>query len=343
MKIWLPAIQAGTGTDVFTERLAVALRTRGIEATITWFPRWMEFLPALMKRTSPPPGTTIIHGNGWTVAPFVGGDLPVVNTVHHLVHDPAFARYRSRAQAVYHALHVRPRDARAIRQAQAVTAVSDYVAGTVRALFGREDVRTIGNWIDTDLYRPDPAFDATSTPSRSLRLLWVGNPSRRKGFDLVPRLAGLLAGNGVTIRCVGGLRGDRVAVPASDGIQWLGRLSEAELVSEYQACDLVVSLSRYEGFGYSALEAMACGKPVVAFAAGGLADVVEHGVTGLLAPVDDLDALAANVIQLAGDPARRHEMGLAGREFACREANRVDDYVALYRELTSRHRAEAQG
>lgn len=333
MKIWLPALRVGTGTDVFTMRLADELQARGVSAEIGWFPAGMEAVPWLMGRQRPPPGTDVIHGNGWTVAPFLGRGIPVVTTVHHLVHDPAFAAYRSPAQALYHRWHLRHRDARAIREAAAVTAVSRYVAGTVRDLFGRQDVQTIGNWIDTDRYRP------SSCPEQAqggpLRLLWVGNPSRRKGADLLLALAAQL-GDAVHIRCVGGLRGDNTMLARSQSIEWLGRLDESQLIAEYQSCDVLLSLSRYEGFGYTALEAMACAKPVVAFAAGGLVDVVEDGVTGLLSPVDDLDSLVAHIHKLAQDPDLRHRLGEAALRSARARSGSAESYLRVYESVLAR-------
>jgi starch synthase len=328
MKVWLPALKAGTGTDVFTVRLREALLARGVEATIEWFPAWMEAVPELMRRVSPPPGTDLIHGNGWTVAPFVGGALPVVDTIHHLVFDPAFAAHRSTAQALYHRLHVLPRERRALRGAAAVTAVSDYVAGTVRTLFGRDDVRAIGNWVDVHRYAPDPERREAAAGERPLRVLWVGNPSRRKGFDLLPALAAAL-GDEAAIRAVGGLRGDAASVGARN-VTWLGRLDEATLVDEYRQCDVLLSTSRYEGYGYSALEAMACGRPVVAFAAGGLVDVVRHGDSGFLSPVEDLEGIVAGLRRLAADPALRARMGRAGRAFAEAQSRNADAYVDVY-------------
>lgn len=327
MKVWLPALRVGTGTDVFTLRLADALRARGVDAEIAWFPAGLELAPWLMGRRRPPPGTDLIHGNGWTVAPFLGRGIPVVTTVHHLVHDPAFAAYRSPAQALYHRWHLRHRDARAIREAAAVTAVSRYVAGTVRDLFGRHDVKTIGNWVDTDRYRP--ASRPEQARSDALRLLWVGNPSRRKGADLLPVLSARL-GDAVRIRCVGGLRGDRTSLVGSGSIEWLGRLDEPQLIAEYQACDALLSLSRYEGFGYTALEAMACAKPVVAFAAGGLVDVVEEDVTGLLSPVDDLDGLSASILRLAHDPGLRRRLGEAALLSARARSESAEEYLRVY-------------
>ena len=73
-----------------------------------------------------------------------------------------------------------------------------------------------------------------------------------------------------------------------------------------------------EGFGIPAAEAMGCETPVVASDAGGLPEVVEHGVTGLIVPRGDSAALADAMGSLLADPARRADMGRAGRERALR-------------------------
>lgn len=328
MRVWLPAIRAGTGTDVFTERLAVALRGRGVEADITWFPAWYEFLPELMRLHGVPPGTDVIHANSWLALPFVGRGVPVVTTVHHLVHDPAYAPYRSASQALYHRWHIRWREQRALRRSQAVTAVSAYVAGSVNAFCCRSDVVTIPNWIDTVRYAPDPSRVADA--GRPFRLLLVGNHSRRKGFDLLPALAAAL-GPRFELRCTGGLRdGGLAAIP---GVRILGRLSEGDLVREYQHCDAVVSLSRYEGFGYTALEGMACAKPVIAFRTSGIAEVVDGGITGFLEAVDDVPAFAARCRQLEVDRGLTLRMGSAARQRATdifSEAAALDAYQRVY-------------
>ena len=333
MRVWLPAIRAGTGVDVFTARLATALRARGVDADITWFPAGFEFLPELMRLHGVPPGTDVIHANGWLASPFVGCRVPVVATVHHLVHDPAYSPYRSAGQALYHRWHIRWREQHALRRCQAITAVSDYVAGTVRAFCGREDVTPIANWIDTARYVPDSGrvADASST----FRLLMVGNHSRRKGFDLLPELSAAL-GPRFELRCSGGLRGDGLAeVP---GVRMLGRLPEAELIAEYQQCDAVISLSRYEGFGYSALEGMACAKPVVAFRTSGVAEVVADGATGFLVPTDDTSAFVDRCLQLEADRARVLAMGSAARRRVIEtfsEQAAIDAYLRVYSGLAA--------
>jgi starch synthase len=328
MRVWLPAVRTGTGTDVFTTRLDTALRASGIESTITWFPAWQELMPELMRLMAVPHGTDVIHANGWLASPFLGRGVPIVATAHHLVHDPAYGPYRSTTQALYHNWHIRWRETRVLRESDAVTAISHYVAGTVRDFCGRNDVAVIPNWVDTARYVPDPSVDTDRT--WPFRLLMVGNHSRRKGFDLLPELAREL-GPGFEVRCTGGLRvAQTTAIP---NVEMLGRLTEAELIHEYQQCDAVLSLSRYEGFGYTALEGMACAKPFIGFRTSGLTEVVKDGVTGFLEPVDDVLALAARCRSLRNNKSLRQSMGVAGREraiekFAAPPAIRA--YIATY-------------
>lgn len=337
MKVWLPAIRSGTGADVFTLRLQAALAAQGVEAVVTWFPLWCELFPQRLHRARIPKGTDLVHVNGWVGASFVGRGLPVVVTVHHLVHDPAYAPFRSPAQTLYHRWHLRSRDLCAIRSAQAVTAVSRYVARTVESFGGCGPVHVIHNWVDIEKYSPAVGSRAPGP----FRLLLVGNRGRRKGFDLLPRFLAEL-GSGFEVRCTGGLRdGADDSLPQ---VRWLGRLEERSLIDEYRHCDAVVSLSRYEGFGYTAVEAMACGKPFLGFHSSGLAEVVP-GQAGILVEVEDVPALARAANALRQDPEACRRMGQAGRahvvsNFGIGNARR---YLELYRQLMAMEHRQVSG
>jgi glycosyltransferase involved in cell wall biosynthesis len=94
-----------------------------------------------------------------------------------------------------------------------------------------------------------------------------------------------------------------------------------------------------EGFGIPAAEAMGCETPVVASDAGGLPEVVENGVTGLVVPRGDSKALAQAIGALLSDPARRRQMGQAGRERALRLFDwdrSAEQFEEIYREVASR-------
>jgi D-inositol-3-phosphate glycosyltransferase len=94
-----------------------------------------------------------------------------------------------------------------------------------------------------------------------------------------------------------------------DLVTFLGRRSQDSLPYYYSAAEAVVVPSQYESFGMVALEAMACGKPVVASQIGGLAYLVQDGVTGFTIPVDEPIELANRLTSLLQDPGLRDRMG----------------------------------
>lgn len=100
------------------------------------------------------------------------------------------------------------------------------------------------------------------------------------------------------------------------GVRFLGPQPQERLRTLYVAADVTVLPSYYESFGMVALEAMACGSPVVASRVGGLTTTVRDGVTGHLVPEGDAPALAARLAGLLGDPDRRERLGREGRRWA---------------------------
>jgi glycosyltransferase involved in cell wall biosynthesis len=88
------------------------------------------------------------------------------------------------------------------------------------------------------------------------------------------------------------------------------------LVAAYNAAHLFVMPSLQEAFGLTALEAMACGTPTVGFAAGGILDIVDSGVTGLLVPVGDSQALAHGIGELLENQEQRASFAAGCRRSA---------------------------
>lgn len=115
-----------------------------------------------------------------------------------------------------------------------------------------------------------------------------------------------------------------------------GRVEHARVADWHNMLSVSVAVSLRESFGVAVLEASACEKPVVVSSAGGLPEVVEHGVTGLVVPPGDVARTAAAIDTLVTDPALRVRMGSAGRERVARlyEWERcVDRMIELYRSL----------
>jgi L-malate glycosyltransferase len=117
-----------------------------------------------------------------------------------------------------------------------------------------------------------------------------------------------------------------------------------DVLSVHKAFDVFVMSSLTEGLGTSLLDAMACGKPIVATTAGGMPEVVADRETGLLVPPRDDEALAAAIIQLLDDEGRRRAMGAAG-ERRVRERfsteRMVQDTLKLYERVALHAHVEA--
>jgi glycosyltransferase involved in cell wall biosynthesis len=106
----------------------------------------------------------------------------------------------------------------------------------------------------------------------------------------------------------------RVSPPVRSRVHFLGTVSLHELLQQYAQADLLVLPSVWhESYGLPVAEAMASAVPVIAARCGGVPELVEDGVTGLLVPRMDVDTLAATMRELLSDPQRLHEMGNAGR------------------------------
>jgi glycosyltransferase involved in cell wall biosynthesis len=139
------------------------------------------------------------------------------------------------------------------------------------------------------------------------------------------------------------LRATVTGLGLRDAVSFLGRVAPAAPVFERSA--VVVVPSRGEGFGMVALEAMERGRAVVASDVGGLPEIVEDGVTGIVVPPDEPEALAAALLELLRDPARAAAMGAAGRVRALaafsqgRCTDRIEELYRAALETGSRRRA----
>jgi glycosyltransferase involved in cell wall biosynthesis len=140
------------------------------------------------------------------------------------------------------------------------------------------------------------------------------------------------------------LRRQAAVAGLGERMVWVGPVPYAQLPRYYAESDMLVAPSRFEPFGMVYLEAMAAGCPVVASAAGGVPEIVQHGKTGQLVPPDDASALASAISNLLAAPGRRRQISLAAlgevrRRFSLPVISRAT--AAHYEELLSVDQREA--
>lgn len=338
--VWFPAIRAGSGADVFTERLCAALRARGIRAEITWLRLRAEYAPWSVPVPPAPAWATIVHINSWLPPRFVPEHLPVVVTVHHGMYDSRAEGHKSFSQKAYHRFWIRRIETINIRRASAVVGVSHYVAGQVHQHFGRDDAVAIANGIDTES-RFLPAFPRQE-PHRPFRLLYVGNWTRLKGVDLLPAILHRL-GPGFELLYTADRGGAHRRFNLPDNTRCLGRLDPPALARAYQEADALLLPSRSEGFGLTVIEAMACGLPVITSDIRPLSDIVTPGREGLLCAPDDIAAFCEAARWLHGHPAYWRAMAAAARRRAEEHfslTRQAEAYETLYRVLLAQKDAD---
>ncbi len=180
--------------------------------------------------------------------------------------------------------------------------------------------------IDAATFAPGSQADARAAlgwDATEPIILFVGRIDPIKGIDvLIDALCGLrregwqtapprlvLVGGGAGERAYETLQRRATELGIADRISFAGSISHSDLPVYYRAADVVAVPSFYESFGLVAVEAMACGTPVVASRAGGLAFTVDDGKTGFLVPYNDAAALADRLRLLLTDDALRAQFG----------------------------------
>jgi len=192
-------------------------------------------------------------------------------------------------------------------------------------------IRVIPPGVDLERFRPLPAAQAKAQLALDptcRSILFVGRIEPLKGIDTLLQAIALIARRHPELVCrmcvpiIGGnpysvedndemvrLQELREELGIGDVVTFLGAQDQDTLPYYYSAAEMVVMPSDYESFGMVALEAMACGTPVIASDVGGLAYLVRHGQTGYRVPARDAEALAAKIVRLLTDEGLRRRMG----------------------------------
>ncbi len=286
----------------------------------------------------------LIHSHYWTSglaaeALSAGWDIPFVHMFHTLgVMKNRVAQSAAELEGEYR-----------IRGEQRVLKVADRIIAATQAeksqleFLYQADQRKISivpPGVDTSRFYPIPGDEARAAieiPEDDRMLLYVGRIEPLKGVDILIEAIARMKRSGVLGRwphylaIIGGdpdaspeymsaemarLQQLALSLGIGDLVVFLGKRGQDSLPYYYSAAEVVVVPSHYELFGMVALEAMACGTPVVASQVGGLAFLVQDGVTGFHVPDGDPDALCASVARLVQDGSLRMRMGERAAEYA---------------------------
>lgn len=265
---------------------------------------------------------TVMHGHwvvpGGVTAAAAAPSLPLVISLHgsdvYVAETLAPARVAARA---------------AFRRAGFVTACSDDLNRRAVALGAAPDrIETVPYGVDGERFRPEAGTRARlrrdlAVPDDTPLVVAAGRLVRKKGFEyLIDAMAGLpgavlaLAGDGTL---ADELRARAAQRGVLDRVRFLGNQTQDAVAAWLSAADAVCVPSvrddsgNVDGLPNVVLEALASGTPVVATPAGGIASVIEHGVTGFIVPERDPAALSRQLAWLAAEPEAGRRAGAAAR------------------------------
>ncbi len=267
----------------------------------------------------------LVHSHYWMSA-WAATYLQRLWDVPHVAMFHTLGEAKNRARAGEHEPpHRIQTERRVVATADAVVAASEHERALLLALYGAaaQRIEVIPCGVDPERFRPRERAACRQELGLGAEplVLFVGRLEPLKGVELL--IDALVHLDGVTLLVVGGdarsagyqaeleRRAARRGVAAR--VRFVGAVPQERLPLYYNAADVCAVPSFYESFGLVALEAMACGVPVVAARVGGLSATVRDGENGFLVPWRDPAAFAERIGWLMRDPALRGRMGRAAR------------------------------
>ena len=277
--------------------------------------------------------------SAWIASEMLGDtrELPIVTTLHGT--DITLVGLHPSFQAITRF---------SILKSDGLTAVSNFLKQETVSDFDipRERIHVVPNFVDTDLYRRDrdPCHRSVLAADDEKIVMHVSNFRAVKRVvdvvDVFARIARHVAARLVMVgdgpdRVRAAERAEELGI--ADRVVFLGKHAS---VHELLSCaDLFLLLSDSESFGLAALEAMACGTPVLATAAGGLPEVVDDGETGFLFPVGDVESMAEAGKRALCDEELWKRMSVRAREVAVERFSServVPLYESYYQDVLAR-------
>lgn len=207
----------------------------------------------------------------------------------------------------------------------------------------------VRNCVDFGAYQ----LNGAAAQAREPLVVYLGRLKRYKQIDIVLRAFATVRRNVPNARLVLVGKGDDEArlrrlvatLGLSDAVSFAGFVSEHEKIGWLHRASALVYPSPKEGWGLSAIEAAACGTPVLASDSEGLRDAVRHGVTGFLIPHADVEGWAGRMEEILIEPTLREQLGAAARDWArCFDWDKeADKMAAILEEVAATGSAQTGG
>ena len=290
-----------------------------------------SFLPDVVVAQSPYDGFAALGG--------LRALRPRPKLVIELHGDAGLAarHYGSRVRRVYAPVADRAA-AFALRRADATRAVSAATARFARAATGREPEARFPAYLDLATFTEQPVRPLPDAPTA----IWIGALQRTKDPEALAQAWRTVERELPSVRLVvvgdGPLRPviEELAAELPGSVELRGRLAAADVAAALDGSTLLCMTSVSEGLPRVALESFARARPVVAFDVGGIGEIVEDDVNGVLLPERDPAALAAALIGVLGDRPRAAQLGAAGRTTVDRMGWTPERYAAALGDLVRR-------
>ena len=273
----------------------------------------------------------VVHSHYW-LAGWVGREVARGWDLPHVVTFHTLAEAKKQARSGEQEPHIRSAiEAELMASAQLVISFSDQERETMVRLYGApaERIQIVPCGVDLSVFRPLDILEARQRLGLNGEkiILYVGRIEPLKGLELLCQATAIMeVDEPFKVLIIGGgpeaegdikrLKSMSQGLGIGDAVEFVGRMDQMALPVYYSAADVCVVPSYYESFSLVALEAMACGTPVVACRVGGLPTVIDHGRTGYLHSWRCPEPFADSLQVLLASGGLKRSMGMAARKRA---------------------------
>lgn len=343
-EVFLPKSELTEYFDEFVEYILEFTQRKGIEYDIIHSHYWMSGIVAEKLKAA------------W--------HIPVV----HMFHTLGLMKNRIAGNGEFEGDYRILGERQVLRSADKIIAATPAELSQLQWLYetSTENVQIVPPGVNIRNFYPiarDEAREFIDVPCENRMILFVGRIEPLKGIETLIQAIGLMRENKkldnyqLCLAIIGGdadaseeemshemvrLQKLRKDLGLNDFVNFLGKRPQSDLPYYYSAADIVVVPSHYESFGMVALEAMACGTPVIASQVGGLAYLIQDGVTGYHVPDNDPKALSDSLSLLLDDDKLNYKLGMQAAEYARAYSweNIAAQLVTIYQKVIQDYKSE---